>query len=178
MKRRPSGGRALRLLTTSAMLIALGVVLLLLGSFLGILDLTAAALCGIFTLFCYREMPPAYGFAVFAATAALSLLLLPQKTPAILYAVFAGYYPLLKFRLERLPAPLAWILKLLLFNAAVTAFLLLSVYVLGTPPEAWWITLVLYLLGNPAFVLYDILLGRALALYEWRMRPRIEHLLP
>lgn len=178
MKRRTTGGRALRLLTASAMLIALGVVLLLLGSFLGILDLTVAALCGIFTLFCYREMPPAYGFAVFAATATLSLLLLPQKTPALLYAVFAGYYPLLKFRTERLPALFAWALKLLLFNAALTAFLLLSVYVLGTPPDAWWVTLVLYVLGTPAFVLYDILLGRALAIYEWRLRPRIEHLLP
>ena len=97
---RTQSGRATRRLAVSAMLAALGVVLLLLGSFVEVLDLSMAAIASMLVVFAVIEMSRRYGVLIYAVTAVLSLLLLPTKTPALVYAAFAGYYPVLKAVLE------------------------------------------------------------------------------
>ncbi len=170
-------GRTARRLSLCAMLVALGCALLYVGALLDVLDLSVAAAVSFLSLFAVRELPRRDGWLVYAATALLSLLLLPVKTPAVLYALFGGWYPLVRPWLARLPRVASLLLKLLLFNAALTLYLFLSVKLLGMEAEALWVLIVLYAVGNPAFVLYDILLARCLALYELRLRPRIEQYL-
>ena len=77
-------------LTVSAMLSALSVTLLYLGSFIEVLDLSMAVLASLFTVVMVIEYGKGAPWSVFLVTSALSLILLPQKLPALMYALFFG----------------------------------------------------------------------------------------
>ena len=70
-------------LTVSAMLAALGVVLLSLGAMVEVLDISVAVLASLLTVYAVIEMGGAYPWLIWLVTSVLSLLLLPQKTPVI-----------------------------------------------------------------------------------------------
>ena len=59
-------------------------------------------------------------WAMFAASAILSLLLAPDKEAAAIFLAL-GYYPIVKPKLDRMKKPRRAALKLLLFNAAIFA---------------------------------------------------------
>ena len=164
--------RALFSLTLSAMLCALSVVILYLGTLLDVVTLTAVALASLLMLLAVRELSLGYRLMIYAGTTLLAALLLPNPEAAVLYAMLGGLYPLIKLPLERLRRPLPLILKLVYTNLLITASELLSVFVFALPPSAWYILLPLYLIGNPTFLLYDKLLCRLMVYYEARLRPR------
>ena len=175
MDRRIKGTRAL---TVSAVLCALGVILLALGSLLQVLDITMAALASFLVIFAVIELGGKYPFLIFAVTALLSMLLVPYKTAPLMYLCFAGYYPLLKAVLEgHLSSVWAWVLKLLAFNAALalTLFLAIKLFAAFTVPAVWYY----YLLPicTVVFVIYDIALTRVITAYvqRWRHRFRFLH---
>ena len=108
------------------------------------------------------------GWAMFAASAILSLLLAPDKEAAAIFLAL-GYYPIVKPRLDKKPKPrrIAW--KLLLFNAAIIAVYgaLLFVFLLDALREEFFsmgglLALALILGGNVIFWLDDRLLERAI----------------
>jgi len=176
---RGEGKKATRRLTASAILAALGVVLLLLGSFVQVLDLSMAAIASILVVFAVIEIGGKYPMLIYAVTSVLSLLLLPVKTAALIYFVFAGYYPILKAVLEgRLTKPVAWLLKVVIFGAAVAVGLFaagkLFFMDLSWIFANWWFLLCLL----PVFVLYDIALTRLISAYlgKWRDRLRLPDL--
>jgi len=88
-------------LTLCAVLTALGVVVLSLGSLLEVLDLSAAALAGMLVVIVVIEVGGPWPWLVWAATGFISLLL-PLKTAAVFYLIFAGYYPILKEKIDEI----------------------------------------------------------------------------
>ncbi len=175
MEKKIKGTRAL---TVSAILCALGVILLALGSLLQILDITMAALASFLVIFAVIEMGGKYPFLIYLVTALLSMLLVPYKTAPLMYLCFAGYYPLLKAVLEgRLPKLWAWVLKIVIFNAALalTLFLAIRFFAAFTVPAVWYY----YLLPvcSVVFVIYDVALTRVITAYllRWRQRFRFLH---
>ena len=85
----------------SSVLCALGVVVMFLGSIFEIVDITMAAMASFFIVVCMIELGGYMPLCVFFATAALAFLLLPNKTVVIFYAMFFGFYPILKRYFER-----------------------------------------------------------------------------
>lgn len=173
------GKKVTRRLAVSAVLAALGVVLLLLGSLVQVLDLSMAAIASLLVVFAVIEIGGKYPILIYLVTSVLSLLLLPVKTAALIYFVFAGYYPILKAVLEgRLSKPVAWGLKAVIFCAAVTVGLFsagkLFLMDLSWIFANWWFLLCLL----PVFVLYDIALTRLISAYlgKWRARLRLPDL--
>lgn len=164
-------------LTLSAMLTALGVVLLWLGGLIEVFDLTVAAIVALFVLFAHRELPRSCAYMIYLGTSLLGLLLLPAKTAAMVYAAFVGWYPIAKYHLDHLPRLFSWLLKMLIFNIAVALMLLASVFVFGLPNEGLPVYLVIFAAGNLSFVLYDILLNRLYILYAARLRARVQRIL-
>lgn len=165
--------KATRRIAVSALLAALGVVLLLLGSFVQVLDLSMAVIASLTVVFAVIEMGGKYPMLIYAVTSVLALLLLPVKTAALIYFAFAGYYPVLKAVLEgRLTKPLAWILKFVIFCAAVAAALFIAGKLLLMDLSwifaNWWFLICLL----PVFVLYDFALTRLISAYlgKWRTR--------
>ena len=107
-------------LTLGAILSAMGVALLIIGSFIETLDLTMAALASFFCIFAVIELGGVYPWLIFSVTGVLSVILMPYSMTGWFYLLFFGYYPILKEKLERLKKPLAWILKVLILNVALT----------------------------------------------------------
>jgi len=164
-----------RRLAAASVLSALGVLLLALGAFVEVLDLSMAALASLLVVLAVIELGGKYPYLIYAVTAVLGLLLLPNKTPAVLYTLFAGFYPIVKAGLERkLSRVLAWVLKLVIFNAclALAAFVAVKLVL----PDAalilsyWWL---LPIVGTPIFVIYDIALTRLISTYIQRWRTRL-----
>ncbi len=163
----------------SAVISALGVVLLMLGSLVQVLDLSMAAIVSLFVVFAVIEIRGPYPFLIYVVTSVLSLLLLPVKTPALVYAAFAGYYPILKCVLEgRLPRLWAWVLKTVIFCAGVAVAVLVAGWLLLMDLSwllaNWWVLLV----SIPVFLLYDVGLTRLISAYlnRWHARFRFLNL--
>ena len=158
------------------MLAAFSVVLLAIGALFQMLDLSMAVIASLPVLFAHLELRRPYPWLLFIVTSVLSLLLVTPKTAPLLYAVFFGFYPILKTGLEALPRAIEWIFKLLLCQGAFWIYFLLSAYVFMFPealmPSEWlfWAVYALVLL---AFVLYDFAVSRIISFYAFRLRPRL-----
>ena len=167
--------RRTKCLTVSALLSALGVVLLALGSFLDTLDLSVAALASFFCIYAVIELRSWYPWAIWAVTAGLSFLLLPQKSPALFY-LFLGIYPMLKEKIEKLHIVAAWVLKFVWLHASgVLIFLgLRFLFAPNTKLDSrWWFLAILYVAVVFCFVLYDIALSRLITFYFARLKGRL-----
>lgn len=165
-------------MTAGAILVALGVVLLALGAFIEVLDLSMAAIASLCVVFAVIELGGKYPYLIYCGISLLSLLLLPVKTPAIFFAFFAGYYPIVKALLERRVSRLtAWILKIMIFEAALVLLLLLSVKLFLLFEVQWqpWYWAV-FPAGAAVFVLYDVALTRLITAYVYRLRHRFRFL--
>ena len=160
-------------LALSAILSALGVVMLYLGAILDILSLTAVAMASLIIYFAYLELRGCYPWMIYAVTGLLALLLIPDKISALCYLLYGGIYPILKAHFERLHPLFAWILKFSAFNTALSILIAISVYVLHLPDDSLGFTLPAYLLANAAFLLYDIAVSKLLLLYMVRLRKRL-----
>ena len=173
MEKKIKGTRAL---VVAAVLAALGVLCLALGSLLQVLDLSMAVIASLFVVFAVIELGDKYAVLVFVVTAILSVLLIPTKTAPLVYLCFAGYYPILKAKFEaRMPRFLSLLVKILFFNAmlALMMFLLLKVLLITVPsPHYYWLLLLL----TPVFVLYDVSLSRLVTIYLYKLRDRFRFL--
>lgn len=159
---------------------SLGVIFLYLGVILNVLDMTAALLASMLVLFCVMELGYAYAFGVYAVISVLSLLLLPNPSPAWMFIALFGYIPITKFGFEKRMKKLAWIPKILLFNLSFAAVLFLGGEVLGFTTENQFgisplgIYIAFFILGNFLYLMCDILYGRLVRLYILRYRGRIK----
>ncbi len=152
------------------MVTALSVVLMLATSVLPILMYTLPLVTGLIVHLISIISTKKWGFGVYCATTVLSLLLLTDKETALVYALFFGYYPLIKTIVEKLPKALSWALKLAAFNASCVLIGVLGVFVFGVPVEEYTefgkATIpILLLLANAMFFMYDIMLSKYNALF-------------
>ncbi len=166
-----------KFLVLSAVLSALGVVLLAVGSLFQFLDLSMAVLASLLVIFAVIELGGPYPYLIYAVTAILSILLVPTKTAPLVYLCFAGFYPIIKAKLEgHMPPPLAWLCKLLVFNVGFGAALFASIklFTAITVPQMW--LLPIFLLGTVVFVAYDVALTKLITAYLTRWRHRFTFL--
>lgn len=155
-----------------AMSVALSVILLM-PTALELFVYALPALAGIITMFCVVELNKKWAFAVFTASAIISLVLVPNKEAAVLYAAFFGYYPILKALLENTKfKAVEYIFKFSVFNLSVfiSYFLLIKVFgmpfeeLMGTDESKWFIY-VFPIMFNLMFIVYDLYLTKMYTLY-------------
>ncbi len=175
MNDRAQKNRQLKYLTVSAMLSALGVVLLGFGSLVEVLDLTFSAIASLLVVYAVIEMGGAYPWLIWLVTALLSVLLLPQKTPALFYGLFTGFYPIVKEKFEKLPRLLSVLLKTGLFHLCLAAICILLKVFFPAALEEYripWMAALLWGLAFFTFWVYDYALSRIITLYLLRLRQR------
>jgi len=150
----------------SALIAALTVILLYFASIwpTGKIGLVAAA--SLFTAAAVVEAGLLSGLYVYIVSAALGMLIIPDRSAAILYVLFFGYYPIIKSLIERIGLIfLQWILKLAVFNTALTViWFLLRELVL----DFWESTpdvIIVYLGGSAVFALFDYGFTKVIWLY-------------
>lgn len=159
---------------------ALSVVLMFLTGLIPFLTYALPAVAGVLLTLTVIEINKKWSFFIFAAISILSLLVVPDKEAAMMYVGFFGYYPIIKSVLEcKLPKALEWVLKLVIFNAAVILSYCIIIYVFGIPldelQEYGKYSLLILLGGaNIVFLLYDYCLTKMIDLYlsKWQSRFR------
>ena len=154
------------------MLTSLGVVLIYFGAVTDLLDLSACAFASFICVFALLEFGMGYAVTVSAATLVLSLILLPIRLAAFEYALMAAYM-ILKPRIERLDRIPAWCVKLAYINVSLVIGLLAAKYVFMLPDDGLWLNVAFVVLGNIAFVLFDIACTKLIILYVYRLRKRL-----
>ena len=166
--------RRTKCLTVSALLTALGVVLLAVGALLDVVDLSVAAVASLFCVYAVIEMGKGYPWMIWGVTAGLAWLLLPQKSPALFYLLI-GCYPIFKELFEKLRTVVSWLLKILYFHAALGLVWLGFRFLLApgvAAPKLWYLIL-LYVAALFCFILYDVLMTRLITFYLLRLHDRL-----
>lgn len=159
-------------LTFSAVLSALAVAVMYIGTALEVLDLSTAAIASICVMVILTELGMKYAFLTYATIGVLSLLLLPMKTAAIMFIGFLGFYPMAKLVFERrFRGILCLVLKIALLNVCTFAMLLVVRYVMT---EALWFEIMVLFLANIVFVIYDYALTTLLRAYVFKWRKMLK----
>lgn len=163
-------------LTRSALSAAAGLVVLYLSCILpwGRLGLMCIATLGV--IFVRMSCSCGWALGCFSVTALLGLILLPMKAPALAYALFLGYYPLLRIRIERVADRAGRLaLKLVSFNAAAGViwvgfrFLFSDLWAgMKMPVYLMWIA------ANGVFLVYDYALEQIMLYYVRNIAGRIK----
>ena len=163
-------------LTLSAMLCALGVIVLALGSFIEVIDASVAVIASLLTVYAVIEIGGTYPWMIWIVTSIVSFLLIPAKSPVLFYALLAGYYPIVKEKIERRFSILTeWLLKsAILVGASALIYLAARLFFPALLEGYEGIPMLLLLFGLTAvvFVLYDYCLSQLITFYLVRLRHR------
>ena len=172
-----------RKMAVSGVMVALGAVIMLLGGMIPLATFCCPALAGLTLIPLALDCGRSWGLAAWAAMSALSLMLCPDKEAAMLL-LFLGWYPVMKWPLEkrfRRPWPRR-LLKLALWNLCLAAMYGLIFFVLRLDQVladyqdmSRWMAALTLLMGNVTLAIYDVMLGRFAARYAQRYRARLFH---
>ena len=156
------------------MLGALSVVLLYLGSIIDIIDISMAVIASLCCVFAVIEYGSGAATLVFGVTAVLSLIIIPQKSPAVMYTFFFGFYPILKEKFEKMNKMACWIWKEAVFNVALAVIIVVIKFLLLPAIDIPFMLYVIAVVACEAvFVIYDIALTRLISLYVYKLRKRL-----
>lgn len=160
-------------LAVSAILSAASVALMYIGC-LTPLDYTAIALASAAVVFAVIELNGKYPLLIYLTTSVLSILILPNKSSALMYTMFFGFYPIFKAMFERLHYIITWILKFSLFNTCLLLLITVTTYILHLDDAEFTMHIVVILLGNVTFFLYDIAFSQMITLYLVKLRAKFK----
>lgn len=187
--RRLSSAQRTKRLALSSVLCALGVVILGVGAILEVMDISAAMLASLLLLpimLCYGS---GYATLAYAVTGILGVILMPHSFGCWMYLGLAGYYPLIKEKLDRLPRPLAYLLKGCLLTVVLALYFIIFYFLMlrgaGSLSDAFvlafgeegdthlvgWVTVGLAFLS---FFVYDLLIDKLMILYRLKWQDRVE----
>ena len=156
------------------MMVALSVALMLTGGLIPIATYCAPMISGVLLLPILLEYGKKTAWMGYLATALIVLILGIDKEAAFFY-IFLGYYPIIKWSIDKLhQKPMRVILKLLLFNGAVVA--MYAVVEEFTEMGMWMLAAFIILLDICLFM-YDRLLVPMTVLYANKLRPRLRFLI-
>ena len=165
-------------LTVCAMLAALGVIFLYVGSLIEVVDISMAVLASMLSVIAVIEYGKGAPWFVFFTTAVLGCILAPPWSGfggTLYYVAFFGFYPILKEYFEKMKKVTAWICKEIVFNvclAAVIAVLRFVFFAQVSVSIPMYVTLVV--LCEVVFILYDVALTRLITFYIYRLRDRFK----
>ena len=168
-----------------SMVTALSVVIMI-PTALDIFCYALPAIAGMLIMFCIIETVKKWAFGVYVASSIISLMFVPNKEAAVLYACFFGYYPIVKAILEsKVPTVVEYILKFAVFNISVVGAYFIIINVLGMPLDELldmgesdflnrFALPMMLLMGNFAFIMLDISMTRMVTVYlrVWQKRFR------
>ena len=155
---------------------ALSVVLMLMTGIVPIATIALPALA----IAIVAETNVRYGFAVYCVVSVLAILLTPDREAILFYILFFGYYPTLYGLLMRIKRkPLRVLAKFGVFNLAMALETALAVWVLQIPLSEMevfgkWSILILAVMLNVVFVLYDYSMNGLIVLYIRRLHPLVQ----
>lgn len=158
----------------SAIFSALIVVLILMGTFIELLDITVAAVCALTIYIVQIETKEKYPILVYITSSVLSLIFPPLSTATLYFVGFFGYYPILKQKLIKFKKQIRKLISILVFNVAMISLMLLfkAVFTLQNEPPLMYALLLVT--SNVFFICFDYLLDVFTFIYIKKLRDKIK----
>ena len=164
-----------RKLTLSALFSALAVVSLFFAVLWPSGELALAAFSSIFVAAAIIEEGISAGVYVYVCGSVLSLILFPGMPSPLFFAVFFGYYPVIKSFIERVRfAALQWVLKLAVFNCALAAIYFFVKDVVFSFGDYSPGLLVICVVGSALLALFDYGFSKVIWLYMYQVHSRFK----
>ncbi len=161
-------------------LAALALICLFLGGAIPMASMACPILASLVMIPVYMECGYGMSLLWFGAVGLLGLILAPMKECAVLFLAF-GTYPMLRKPLGRLPLAGVW--KLVYFNLVLFAAYGLMLFVFPIPELqdefadlGKWLVGGMVVMGNIAFLIYDVLVGRMEVMYLIKLKPKLKFL--
>ena len=155
----------------AAILAAIAVVIMYAGSLLGKIDIATAVAASLSVMIALGELGYGVAFTVYGTVSLLSLFLIPSKTPAVLFVVLFGLYPIIKTFAEGRKGKIkAYVIKYVYINAATALLFVITAVFFAKVPL--WITAVCFCAVNLLLPVYDMVLSVLMSFYYTRIRPK------
>lgn len=157
-------------------------IAIMISAYFPYLTYAIPAMAGVLTVVLVVELGVKWAFLSFGITAVLSALMC-EKEAAVVYILFFGYYPIIKYLLEKSRKPaFEYILKFLIFNVAAVAVFYICSFVLGIGLEEFtggieYMIYVLLIAANVMFIVFDYALNRLISLYYHKYHPKISKII-
>ena len=162
------------------MVVALGTAMMIVGAIFEVLDMSVCAIASMLVVFVYLEIGSYYPWLVWVCTSLATALLYPGSIIWAEYLLVFGIYPLLKAYIEKLPRWSWLIIKLSFINAVIWVIFLICEKLLGVSffeEEGTVMKIVLYVLMNLAFLMFDLFITVMVRFYYDKLRPRFKKFL-
>ena len=164
-----------------AMLAALSITLMFLGSIIWAFTYIAPLVSSIIMIIICDTANRKNALITYAAISIISAIFLPDKECALTYVFFFGYYVIIREYLQKIrPKALSILIKALIYNIGIISSQLILVYVFGIPFDGFWGIwgiVILILVANLVFFIYELMLSRVITLYEIKYKNRVHNLL-
>ncbi len=152
---------------------ALVTMFVILGGVFDILDLICVGLATLTVHIALRELPKKYVFMIYAASAVLSLLLMPLRTASLYFAAFFGYFPLLRdFAVRRFPKKKLpyYLIIYSVYNVTMGLIFVIFRELFGLQNEPPALIVVFILSVNVYLFSFDMFMNVAYFLYDHRIK--------
>ena len=165
----------------AGVLTALSVVLLFVGVIITPLAYVLPIATGLLMILLIESVSVKSAVLTYFSTSFLSFILFGGKETVLFYVMFFGYYPILRLSLSKIKfKPLRFIIKLLIFNAAMAGVQLVLIYVFGIPFDNMFgkMGIALFFAAlNLIFVLYDFTFDMLVMIYNKRLKRKISRII-
>lgn len=138
------------------------------------------ALAGLLMVAVAVETGPSWAYTLYAAVSILSFIMTPDKEAMLMFVMFFGHYPVTKLLIEKIKSiVLRCGAKFVCFNSCTVAAYLIIIYLFRMTEVledfgdfGKYSVLVLMLLGNLLFIVYDFALANIIRAYIGWFRPK------
>ena len=162
-------------ITITAVMTAMTVTLMYLSSIMPTGRLGFLGLSSLMGVAAVIESGLSGGIMVYIGGCLLGFLLAPAKDIVLVYAVFFGYYPILKSAAERVKSVIMrWIIKLGVMNIALTVLAFGFDEIFFDVSGLDYALPIVYAAVNAVFILYDIGVTGVIGFYITKVRRKIK----
>lgn len=163
------------------MIAALCILLMLMTGLFPFATYALPAVAGLLMVAVVVECGVKWAVMVYVAVSLLAVFITPDREAMLMFVFFFGHYPILKVTLEKIRLrPVEWLVKFGIFNACVLAAYAVIIFLFQMPDILTemggfgrYSALVLLLMGNVVFFIYDIALSRLINAYVLWFRPKV-----
>ena len=160
---------------------AIATLCLLLGGFIPLASFTAPAIAGLVLIPAVVEIGYKNGIYIYAVVGIISLFLVANKEISAGFIFFFGYYPILKAYLDKINSiVIRWACKFMVFNTAFVTMYAMLIFLFGLDSlvQSFYQSsaiffIVVAVIGNVTFCIFDLTISRIACLYFHKYHKRI-----
>lgn len=145
------------------------------------LYLTLPMIAGALLTIIVVEVNASWAFLTYIAVSLLSVFVTFDKEAAIIFILFFGHYPILKYKLEKIPLKfIKTVIKFAVFNICIAADYQITIHLLGISDFMDDFAIlgkygiyILWAFSNVFFIFYDYVLSGSVDIYLKYLKPKI-----